>query len=133
MDQKVKILLVDDEVDYCTLLRMHLSFIGNFAVTCVNNGKDCLKMAKKIKPDIILLDVMMPGLDGLAVLESLKKDERTFSIPVIMLSALNDEIIKNKASQSYDEAYVTKPVDVCKLKEKIEEILKIRGGGKCSV
>jgi DNA-binding response OmpR family regulator len=126
MDRKQIILLIDDETDYCALLKMHLSFIGNFEVVCAGSGNDGLRLARRIKPDIILLDVIMPGLDGFAVLEKLKKDDETISIPVIMLSGLDEDSAKIKAAQLYDESYVTKPVDVYQLKAKIEETLKLR-------
>ena len=126
MDKKKIVLLIDDEMDYCALLKMHLSFIGNFEVVCAGNGNDGLKLARRIKPDIILLDVIMPGLDGFAVLEKLKKDDKTISIPVIMLSGLDEDNARIKAAQLYDESYITKPVDIYQLKAKIEETLKLR-------
>ena len=127
MDKKKIVLLIDDEMDYCALLKMHLSFIGNFEVVCAGSGNDGLKLARRIKPDIILLDVIMPGLDGFAVLEKLKKDDKTISIPVIMLSGLDEDNARIKAAQLYDELYITKPIDIYQLKAKIEETLKLRG------
>ena len=127
MDKRPKVLLIDDEKDYCDLTEMHLSAISNFAVICAGTGAGGLELARHINPDIILLDVMMPGLDGFAVLEALKKDDRTVAIPVIMLSGLDDDQAKIRASQLYDEVYLTKPVDAHQLKSKIEEILKIKG------
>ena len=126
MDKKQIVLLIDDEMDYCALLKMHLSFIGNFEVICASSGNDGLKLARRIKPDIILLDVIMPGLDGFTVLEKLKKDDKTISIPVIMLSGLDEDNARIKAAQLYDELYITKPVDIYQLKAKIEETLKLR-------
>ena len=126
MDKKPVALLIDDELDYCSFIKMHLKFIADLDVVCAGSGKDGLKLARRIKPDIIILDVVMPGLDGFAVLEKLKKDDKTISIPVIMLSGLDSDEARIKANQLYDETYITKPVDVYKLKDKIEEILKIK-------
>ena len=126
MAKKQIVLLIDDEVDYCALLKKHLSFIGNFEVIYANNGNDGLKLARHIKPDIILLDVIMPDLNGFEVLEKLKKDDETISIPVIMLSCLDNDNVKIKAARLYDELYITKPVDIYQLKAKIEETLKLR-------
>ena len=126
MDKKPIVLLIDDEADYCNFIKMHLKFIAHLDVVCAGNGKDGLKLAKRIKPDIIILDVLMPGLDGFAVLEKLKKDDKTISIPVIMLSGLDSDEARIKANQLYDEIYITKPVDIYKLKDKIEGILKIK-------
>jgi len=127
MEKRPTILLIDDEIDYCDLIAMHLSSISNFKVICAGTGKDGLKLAKRINPDIIILDVLMPGLDGFAVLEALKKDDKTVAIPVIMLSGLDDDQARIRASQLYDEVYLTKPVDAHQIKAKIEEILKIMG------
>lgn len=127
MDKKPTVLLIDDERDYCDLIEMHLSSISDFEVICAGTGKGGLKLAKRINPDIILLDIMMPGLDGFAVLEALKKDDKTVAIPVIMLSGLDDDQARMRASKLYDEVYMTKPVDAHQLKAKIEETLKIMG------
>ena len=126
MDKKYTVLFIDDEADYCPLIKIHLSFIGNFEVICARSGKEGLKLARHIKPDIILLDILMPELNGFEVLERLKKDDKTVSIPVIMLSGLDDDNAKERASQLYDEMYITKPIDIYQLKDKIEEVLKIR-------
>ena len=125
MQNKVSVLLIDDQKDYCFLISRHLSSISNFEVTCASTGKDGLKLAKHINPDIIILDVKMPGLDGFQVLEALKKDDKTVSIPVIMLSGLDDDQARLKASKLYDEVYLTKPVDSHQLSAKIKEILNI--------
>ncbi|NQS99482.1 MAG: response regulator [Candidatus Omnitrophica bacterium] len=126
---KKKILLIDDEEDFCRLVKMNLELIGNFEVNSATNGKQGLKLAKKLKPDLILLDIMMPGINGFEVLERLKKDQDTVQIPVVMLTAKEDEPSKIKASELYDELYLTKPIEAPDLKAKIDEILKMRGVG----
>ncbi|MCX5700639.1 MAG: response regulator [Candidatus Omnitrophica bacterium] len=127
MDKKIVVLFIDDELDYGALIKAHLPAIGNFEVVCAHNGKEGLKLAGNIKPDIILLDIVMPDLDGFEVLEKLKKDNKTMAIPVIMLSGLDDDNVRIKASGLYDEGYITKPADSYQIKAKIEETLKIRG------
>ncbi|MDP2913760.1 MAG: response regulator [Candidatus Omnitrophota bacterium] len=122
-----KILMIDDEINFCKLVKMNLESTGDFTVETVSDGKEGIKLAKKIKPDLILLDVMMPGISGIEVLERLKKDRDTVAIPVAMLSIKRDEFIKFEAAQLYDEDYITKPIDAPSLKAKIEEILKRRG------
>ncbi|MDP2924005.1 MAG: response regulator [Candidatus Omnitrophota bacterium] len=77
-----------------------------------------------MKPDLIILDIVMPGIDGFKVLEKLKKENNTMAIPVIMLSGQDADMYKVKAAQLFDELYITKPVDAHQLKEKIEEIFK---------
>ena len=78
-------------------------------------------------PDLILLDILMPGMDGFEVLEKLKKHEDTMMIPVVMLTAKGDEASKTKATQLYDELYITKPIEATDLKIKIEEVLERTG------
>jgi two-component system, OmpR family, alkaline phosphatase synthesis response regulator PhoP len=124
---KRKILIIDDETDFCKLVKRNLELIGDFEVAIAEDGKRGLASAKKLKPDLILLDIMMPHMDGFKVLEKLKTDMNTIAIPVIMLTAKGDEASKIKAAQLYDEEYITKPIDAPDLKTKIEEVLKRRG------
>jgi len=107
------------------MMEIHLLDISNFKMICASNGRDGLEFARSMKPDIIVLDVIMPGIDGFAVLEALKKDKETVAIPVIMLTGLDDDQARLRASRLYDEACITKPVDAHQLKAKIEEILNI--------
>lgn len=118
-----KILLVDDEKDYTTLMQEHLEGITDFEVYTASNGRQGLDTAKKIKPDLIILDIVMPGMDGFEVLEKLKNNTSTMGIPVIMLSARDDDNSKIRAAQLYNEMYLTKPIDANKLKAKINEVL----------
>ena len=87
-----------------------------------------IKLVRKYKPDLILLDIVMPGKDGFAVLKTIKNDEKTRSIPVIMLTAKVEESYKRKAASLYDEDYITKPVEVAELKSRIEKVIKKRKG-----
>lgn len=118
-----RILIIDDEENFCKLVKMNLELLGDLRVTIATNGKKGIKLAKKTKPDLILLDILMPGMDGLEVLERLKKDEGTMTIPVVMLTAKGDEPSKARAMELYDEEYITKPIDGPQLKAKIEEVL----------
>ena len=122
-----RLLLIDDEEDFCALAKKTLETIGEFDIVIATSGKDGIKAAKKERPDLILLDIRMPGTDGFQVLDALKKEKTTMGIPVIMLSALHDEETKCKATQSLDEAYITKPIEAEDLKAKIDEVFKRRG------
>ncbi|RKY41027.1 MAG: hypothetical protein DRP85_07305 [Candidatus Makaraimicrobium thalassicum] len=97
--------------------------IRNFKVEIATNGKNGIELAKRAKPDLIILDIIMPGMSGFKVLEKLKKNDDTMTIPVIMLSALDDDESKMKTSVLYHEKYVTKPVEVSALKREIGRIL----------
>jgi len=125
MDKKI-ILIIDDEKNFCTLVKKILKLMGDFKVVVATDGKTGIKLAKKAKPDLILLDILMPGMGGFEVLEKLKKDDDTIAIPVVMLSALEDETAKLKAAQLYDEGYITKTIDPPDLKAKIEEVIERR-------
>jgi len=124
MDARRKILMIDDEKDFCLVIKMNLELLGRFTVSILNHPKEAPRMAKKVKPDIILLDINMPEMSGFDVLKKLKEDQTTMNIPVVMLSARADDDSKLKASQLYNELYLTKPIEAQELIAKIEEILK---------
>lgn len=124
---KKKILIIDDETDFCKLVKRNLELISDYEVSIAGDGKKGFKSAKEFKPHLILLDIMMPGIDGLEVLKKLKSDSETTSSVVIMLTARGDDELKIKAAQSYCEDYITKPIDAPELKIKIEETLKRNG------
>lgn len=121
------VLMIDDEEGFCSLIKESLELRSDFDVFVATNGPEGITIAKRVKPDIILLDIRMPDMDGFKVLERLKKDKNTMAIPVIMLSALEDEVSKIKASQLFDELYITKPVKIEELQNSITEVLKRRG------
>jgi len=125
---KKTILAVDDDEELLGLLE-HILLDSDYQIHTATNGKDALKLARKLQPDLILLDILMPGMNGYEVLEELKRDDDTAMIPVIMLSGLNDERSKVKSAELYSESYLTKPFTTTELLSKIEEVLRRRGGG----
>tara|TARA_B100000315_G_C14226598_1_gene428951 strand:+ start:172 stop:555 length:384 start_codon:yes stop_codon:yes gene_type:complete len=125
--QRISIVVIDDEEDVCWTIKKSLEVIGGFTVDTAPDGKKGIALVKKARPDIILLDITMPGMDGFEVLKKLKTDNATMRIPVVMFSAREDEEAKIQASQLYDEEYIVKGVEMPDLKVKIEEILKRRG------
>jgi len=124
---KIKIMMIDDELDFCKLVKVNLELSGRFEVSIAGNGKEGLEKSKLEIPEVILLDIMMPNMDGFAVLKALKKNSKTMYIPVIMLTAVGDELSKLKAAALYDEKYLTKPVENEALEAAIKECLDIRG------
>jgi len=121
--------MIDDEIDLGKMVKRNLELMGDFEVEVVTDGPHGLSAAEKSKPDLIVLDVLMPDMDGFQVLERLKKNTNTIRIPVIMLSAKRDDASKMKAAELYDEDYLTKPVSASELIEKISEVLKRRDLG----
>lgn len=127
MGERRKVLLIDDEKDFCFFVKSNLFATGEFDVAYAISPDKGIKIAKESLPDLILLDILMPRRDGFKVLEALKKNENTLSIPVIMLTAVGEDEAKIKAAQAYCEDYITKPVAIETLREKINRVLQIRG------
>lgn len=102
------ILIVDDEEDILELVRYNLE-INGFQTTCVNNGEEALKKTRRLYPDLIILDLMLPNIGGLDVCRILKQDLQTKSIPVLMLTARGEETDIVKGLEIGADDYVTKP------------------------
>lgn len=103
------VLVVDDEPMARTLLRLMLVRAG-FEVLEAADGVEALSKVKEQLPDIMILDVMMPGIDGFAVCEALKEDKATAQLPVIMLSAKTDNLSVRRGLRAGASKYLTKPV-----------------------
>lgn len=122
--KKRKILIIDDEPNYCLAVQRALSLKGHFEFEIASNGKIGVSIAKKFIPDIILLDIMMPGMSGLQVLEKLKSNPKTESIPVCILSGTDDYQTQEEASQLYTEDYLLKTTPPKEFTEKVFSILE---------
>ncbi|MCZ7402327.1 MAG: response regulator [Candidatus Methanoperedens sp.] len=122
-DTRSKILLVDDEID--TLLPLKLSLEAeDYLVMGASNGFEALELAKANIPDLILLDIMMPGMDGYEVCAHLKKDPVMKNIPVIMLTAKDAVREKVKGLDIGADDYVTKPFNLNELKARIKSVMR---------
>ena len=121
MDKK-KILVVDDEQDLLDFVKLRLE-ANNYDVVTAIGGEEALVVFKKEKPDLVLLDILMPGLDGFKVCQTLRKDPLTKNIPVIMLTAKDrlDDI--KQAKQIGANGYIIKPFDAATLLFDIKEQL----------
>ena len=117
-----KILAIDDENDVLLVVKMALQNEG-FDVLTAGNGLDGLELAREGKPDLVLLDVMMPKMDGFEVLRQLKEDDATAYIPVIMLTGLSDRQRIQQALVSGTVYYIVKPFEVDDLIAKIRTTL----------
>ena len=126
MDKKgIKILLVDDEPDILEIVGYNLSSEG-YKVITAENGMEAVKKAKKEKPQLIILDVMMPEMDGIDMCEKLKEDIRTSHIPIVLLTAKTG--MKNKMdgiSQGADD-YIEKPFDLDFLLLRVKKLIEQR-------
>jgi len=103
-----KILIVEDDPTTVQLIEFLLKK-NNFEVLIAYNGVESLQIAKKEKLDLILMDVMMPKMDGIEAIEKLKKDENTRDIPIIILSALGQEMDVMRGLQAGASSYIVKP------------------------
>ncbi len=123
---KQKILAVDDEIDILNLLRYNLVNAG-FAFTPAEDGPEALELAKKMLPDLILLDLMLPNMEGNEVLRRLKADPATRRIPVIMLTARGEEIDRVIGLELGADDYIVKPFSPRELVLRIKAVLR-KGG-----
>ena len=118
-----RILIIDDEKDFCFFVKQNLELTGGHQVIVATSGKDGIAAAMRYKPDLIILDVIMPLMSGFEVLQELKAGKATTMIPVIMLTAVDTDEAKEKALGLYNEDYIVKPVAISELKAKIEAVL----------
>jgi len=119
---KKKILVVDDEKPILKIIVFNLKK-NNYDVIEAYNGEEAIEKAKKMKPDLILLDVMMPKKTGFEVCKELAEDEVTRNIPIIMLTAKGQEFDRQKGLSVGAIDYLTKPFSPRGLIEKVKEIL----------
>lgn len=117
-----KILLADDEEDIKTVVKLFLESKGYEVVTAFD-GLDTLDKVKTEKPDLILLDIMMPLVDGFEVCKRLKEDETTASIPIVMLSAASKVDSVKKGLDAGAVEYIVKPFEPAKLEEIVARVL----------
>lgn len=120
---KKKILVVDDQVDLVKTVQFSLE-LGGYKVLAAYNGEDALNQARKENPDLILLDIMLPKLDGYKVCRLLKFDEKYKHIPILMMTAKTQEKDKLIGKETGANEYITKPFDLEKLNEMIKTYLK---------
>ena len=123
----MKILMVDDEADIRRVARLSLTRLGGMEVVEAASGQEALEQAKTSAPDAILLDVMMPGMDGPAVLSALRADPATAGIPVVFLTAkaMTSEVERLQGLGAL--AVLTKPFDPVSLAQELRAAL--RGAG----
>ena len=120
---KKKVLIVDDEPNVRRLLHTILS--KNFEVFEAEDGKQAIEIANTQKPDVILMDMMMPKMDGLTACHMIKNDPATKSIPVIMVTAIGFELNIKLSQQMGASGYVTKPFSSEDLLDKIAQVLTL--------
>ncbi|MCG7995669.1 MAG: response regulator [Candidatus Thiodiazotropha taylori] len=117
-----EILVVDDEPNIVLSLEFLMKKAG-YSVTTVNNGIDALNSIKQLRPDLVLLDVMMPRMDGYEVCQAVRSDPELSSVRIIMLTARGRDVERDKGMALGADDYVTKPFATQELVEKVNSLL----------
>jgi len=120
---KEKILIVEDDADIVEVIDYNLKKEG-YLTAAVLNGEDALSFAKKIKPELIILDLMLPGIDGLDVCRALRQQQETANIPIVMLTAKSQETDKIVGLELGADDYMTKPFSPRELIARIKAVLR---------
>lgn len=120
---KQTILVVDDEKDLLDLIEYNLKKEG-FKVLKAENGEKGIEVAKEHKPDLVLLDIMMPKMDGLEAVEIMRKDDALKRIPIIFLTARSDEKTEIEGLDKGGDDFITKPISTTKLVSRIKAVLR---------
>ncbi|MFP4058058.1 MAG: two-component system response regulator [Candidatus Brocadiia bacterium] len=126
MAEADRILVVDDEEDTLDLLRALLEDAG-YAVETAADGETALEKTQEQLPDLVVLDIMMPGMDGLEVCDRLRFDEKTRDVPIIFLTAKRDAYWHSRASVLDAYAYIEKPFSAEHLLREVRNCLNIFG------
>jgi len=119
---KKKILIIDDEQDLLDFVKLRLE-ANNYSVVTALDGEEGLSLFKKERPDLVLLDILMPKLDGFQVCQKLKADPLTKNIPVVMLTAVDRENDIMQSKHLGANGYIVKPFDAATLLFSIKEQL----------
>ena len=117
------ILVVDDEKDLLDLIEYNLKKEG-FNVLKAENGEEGIERAKEFHPDLVLMDIMMPMMDGMEAVEKMRKDDELKSIPIIFLTARSDEKTEVEGLNKGGDDYITKPISTTKLISRIKAVLR---------
>lgn len=117
------ILVVDDEKDLLDLIEYNLKKEG-FNVLKAENGEEGIERAKEYHPDLVLMDIMMPKMDGMEAVEKMRKDDELKSIPIIFLTARSDEKTEVEGLNKGGDDYITKPISTTKLISRIKAVLR---------
>ncbi len=118
-----RVMIIEDEKDLAELLAFNLEKEG-YAATCIHDGKLGLERASEDLPDLILLDLMLPGLLGTEICKALRKDQRTADIPIIMITAKGDEIDRVVGFEVGADDYIVKPFSMREMALRVKAVMR---------
>ena len=114
--QKKIILMIDDEENFCQLVKKNIELTGEFEVHVATNGDDGIRLAREIRPDLILLDIVMPGMDGVDVISIIRNDKSIKDTPIVFLtSIIREEEVSSQASFTKGYSLLAKTATVGEL------------------
>jgi len=131
MSMKVKILIVDDDPDLTNLVRSILE-AEDYMVYSAESGEEALGEVPKLRPDLIILDIILPGIDGYNICKTLKTDDHTSPIPIIILSIRSSVEDRIMGLNIGADDYITKPFDPGELAARVEAVLRGYGHSRLS-
>lgn len=124
MREKKQILIVDDNEDIVTTYRVVLARMG-YGVLYARDGNECLERIEESKPDLVLLDVRLPGLSGTEVCRLIKEKSQTKDVPVVAITASMSSDTKNKMAEVGADEFLLKPIDVSDLNRVVKRFLGV--------
>ena len=124
--QGAKILVVDDDLKNLKLLKGILASGGDYVVFTAESGENAIKIVEEKRPDLMLLDIMMPGMDGYEVTRHIKANPELEKIPIILVTALDGEDDKIRGMEAGAEEFLTKPVNPVEIETRVESMLKLK-------
>ena len=123
MNKPLKVLVVDDEPDVVEILSYNLSR-ENYLVYKAYNGSDGVRVAHEVQPDLVIMDIRMPGINGIEAFRQMKQDDETKTIPVLFLTADADEYTTMNAIEAGGDHFITKPIRPQILMGMIAELIR---------
>lgn len=124
MEGQKKVLIVDDEEDIQKLLKIRLEQEG-FIVLIAGDGEEGIRLSELEMPDLIILDIMMPNIDGYSCLKEIRRIPKTKNIPILMMSGKEEEKVRDLFAFQKISGYLEKPFELDNLVAKAKEILKV--------
>ncbi|HAH32605.1 MAG TPA: hypothetical protein DCL44_09870 [Elusimicrobia bacterium] len=121
---KKKVLVVDDEKSFLEIIKINLEDTGNYEVKVLSSGTHVIAAARAFKPDVILLDILMPKIDGVEICKMFNEDRERNNIPIIVISALNTDLDKAMMYKLGIVDFIAKPVDTEELITKMEKAFR---------